>query len=128
MEASRRGRRDARGAEAIEFIACLALLLFALMLGEQAVALMRLQAVAENDARALARLAALCDATHPATLSTIDPGNADPPSTWTLERGSGLVAVTVVLRPVVMLPVIDSLGWQPRAHVVMAQERGCARG
>ena len=128
MEASRRGRRGARGAEAIEFIACLALLLFALMLGEQAIALMRLQAVAENDARALARLAALCDATRPATLSSIDPGNADPPSSWTVDRSSGLVAVTVVLRPVVMLPVIDSLGWQPRAHVVMAQERGCARG
>ena len=128
MEASRRVRRGARGAEAIEFIACLALLLFALMLGEQAIALMRLQAVAENDARALARLAALCDATRPATLSTIDPSNADPPSAWTLERSGGLVAVTVVLRPVVMLPVIDSLAWQPRAHVVMAQERGCARG
>jgi hypothetical protein len=128
VEASRRARRGTRGAEAIEFIACIALLLFALMLGEQAIALMRLQAVAENDARALARLAALCDATRPATLSTVDPGNADPPSSWTLDRGSGLVAVTVVLRPVAMLPVIDSLAWQPRARVVMAQERGCARG
>jgi hypothetical protein len=126
--ASRRGRRGTRGAEAIEFIACIALLLFALTLGEQAIALMRLQAVAENDARALARLAALCDATHPATLSSVDPDNGDPPSTWNIDRSGPLVAATVVLRPVAMLPVINGLTWQPRAHVVMAREQGCARG
>jgi hypothetical protein len=126
--ASRRGRRGTRGAEAIEFVACIALLLFALTLGQQAIALMRLQAVAENDARALARLAALCDATHPATLSSVDPDNGDPPSTWTVDRSNGLVSATVVLRPVVMLPVINRLAWQPRAHVVMAAERGCMRG
>lgn len=124
---ARVARRGEGGAETIEFIGVLAMMLALLVVAVQAVALLRLQAAAEIDARGVARLAAECAPAHPPTLDAVDPSGAGG-GVLRLRRDGGTVTAEVSLAPRPLAGVIALLQWRPTAAVTMAQEPACAGG
>lgn len=123
---TRRARRGQRGAESLEFVACVGLLLLLAAGIERAVAVWRLEGAAESDARVLARQEAVCDGTRPFSLAQVDPAAARGGG-WVsrLPLPGGLFDETVHLPLRGLLP--GALGREATATVRMAYESGCAR-
>lgn len=124
---TRRRRRGEAGAETIEFIACLGMLVLMLCTGLRAVSLVELQTRAQGDARNLARLAALCGGPDAPVLSAVDPQAPAGSRAW-LGRAAGMVTAHVELQPVDVLPALGHLRWTPAAAATMVQEPRCASG
>lgn len=89
----------------------------------KALAVARLQAEADSDARVLARQEATCDSTRTITLDDVDRGAADRGLSASVSRlPAGRFAQTV---DVELPPPLALLGLHPRAVLVMAYEPGC---
>ncbi|GAC1339406.1 MAG: hypothetical protein NVSMB29_06650 [Candidatus Dormibacteria bacterium] len=125
---SRRGRRTESGAETLELVASLPLLVLVSALILQGVVLVRQQVQAESDARQLARSAVMCGPvlSAEARLRLVDPVAADDGAAVTVKReaDTGLTRVTVSLAP---QAVISGLrlgvgGFTPHASVAMRDE------
>ncbi|HEY6378989.1 MAG TPA: hypothetical protein VI316_07395 [Candidatus Dormibacteraeota bacterium] len=118
-----RRRRGERGAETLEFVACAALLVVVLAGVSKVMALARLQAEAENDVRAVAREAVVCDQTTRPSLDALDPD----------AHARGGVATVIPLAPGRILARVDipaggplgALGFHPHAELAMSLEPGC---
>lgn len=122
----RRGRPAERGAETLELVAVLPLLVLVVLVAWQAFVLVRQQSQAQADARELARRAALCARAAPtATLGDVDPQAAGSARLAVATAGDELVRVEVRLVPQLVLPgfrLDTSSTLAPHAVVVMHKE------
>lgn len=116
-------RGGERGAETLEFVACVALLLVVVGCAGKAMALAHLQAQAENDVRALARQAAVCDSPHVTTLAEIDPDASARGGVATIAQLPGNRFVERVDIP--PGATLAALGFHPHAQLSMTREPGC---
>lgn len=124
----REGRRRTRGSQSLELVAVLPLLTLVAGFACQAVVLVREQSEAEVDARALARISALCP--HPSEPPRIDAvDDAQPDADVLTTSEADRVAVTVTLRPRSVLPGVSLPPgvFRPSATVSMRLEP-CASG
>ena len=118
-------RRDERGAETLEFVALLPVLVMVLLIAWQGLILLREQSEAEDDARLLARQAVLCRGGQAVdTLAAIDTGATGGTASIDSSRAP-IVAVKVTLPPQSVLGPVDlaSMGFpHPVATVTMRRE------
>jgi hypothetical protein len=119
---TRYGRGSEGGAETLEFLGVIPLLLMVAMLVWQGIVLVRQQAEADADARTLARQAVICDS-RPMTLHDIDASAQG--AAVHLAAPTPYVTVAVTLRPQSVIDKVDLGGWgfpSPRAVVTMRHE------
>ena len=118
----RRRRGPQSGAETLEFCAVAGLIGFALVLGANGISYVDKQLRAQDDARTLARDAAVCERGWP----SLSPAAVDPDATaTTVQPERDLVAVTVTLPGVEIMPRVAATVLVPRATVAMRKEPGC---
>lgn len=119
-----RSEREAElGAESLEFLGLLPLLMLVILLGWQGLATLRQYGEAQADAQVLARSAAICDAA-PLRLGTVDAA-AGPGATATVTTGGDYVTASVVLQPYSVFTGINlrDVGFPvPSSRVVMRHE------
>jgi len=117
-------RSGERGAESLEFVALVPLLAFVLLLAWQGFVLLNQQSEAENDARALARAAAICSLNGPMpSLGSIDAASMG--GSAQVDSSAATVRVRVSLAPHSLLTGVDlrSVGIpSPAATVTMWRE------
>ena len=118
----RRRREPQSGAETLEFCAVAGLVGFALVLGANGLSYVERQLRAQDDARTLARDAAVCERSSP----SLSPAAVDPEAAaTTAQPDRDLIAVTVTLPAVEIMPRVAATALMPRATVAMRKEPGC---
>ena len=117
-----RGRRTQRGAETLEFTAVTGLVGLVLVVAVRGLGFVEMQLRAQDDARTLARDAAVCErAGSPLSASSVD----REASASTAQPQANVVAVTVTLPGVEIMPDVAATRLVPRATVTMRKEPGC---
>lgn len=117
-----RRRRAQRGAETLEFTAVVGLVGLVLVVAVRALGFVEMQLRAQDDARTLARDAAVCERAGAALLaSSVDPEASE----TTAQPSASVVAVTVTLPAVEIMPDVAATRLVPRATVTMRKEPGC---